>query len=109
VRVGDFSVVEVFRRASLVRVGMWSRRFVRRFGPSRLGGQSFWRGFLRGLFFLIVDCGYPLFVVSDKYFFRFRSLLGTSYVKKLLDNINMCISYVIRTIYYTKIMLKQLC
>jgi hypothetical protein len=26
VRVGVFSVVEVFRRASLVRVGTWSRR-----------------------------------------------------------------------------------
>jgi hypothetical protein len=30
VRVGDFSVVEVFRRASLVRAGMWPRRPVER-------------------------------------------------------------------------------
>jgi hypothetical protein len=47
VRVGDFSVVEASRRASLVRVGTWSRRPVRRFGSVRLCGQSFWRGFLR--------------------------------------------------------------
>jgi hypothetical protein len=32
------NVVETSRRASLVRVGMWSRRSVRRFGSSRLGG-----------------------------------------------------------------------
>jgi hypothetical protein len=50
VRVGDFSVVEAFRRASLVRVGTWSRHFVRRFGSFHLCGQSFWRGFLRVLF-----------------------------------------------------------
>jgi hypothetical protein len=31
-RVGDFSVVETSRRASLVRVGTWSRRSVRGFG-----------------------------------------------------------------------------
>jgi hypothetical protein len=30
VRVGDFSVVEASRRASLVRVGTWSRRPVER-------------------------------------------------------------------------------
>jgi hypothetical protein len=29
VRVGDFSAVEASRRASLVRVGTWSRRSVR--------------------------------------------------------------------------------
>jgi hypothetical protein len=61
VRVGDFSVVEAFRRASLVRVGTWSRRFVRCFGSFRLRGRSLWRGFLRGLSFLIIDCEYPLF------------------------------------------------
>jgi hypothetical protein len=60
-RVGGFSVVEASRRASLVRVGTWSRCFIRRFGSFRLCGQSSWRGFFRGLFFLIVDCGYPLF------------------------------------------------
>jgi hypothetical protein len=46
-RVGDFSVVEVSRRASLMRVGTWSRCLVRHFGSFRLCGQSFWHGFLR--------------------------------------------------------------
>jgi hypothetical protein len=35
------NVVKTSCRASLMRVGTWSRRFVRRFGSSRLGGQSF--------------------------------------------------------------------
>jgi hypothetical protein len=61
VRVGDFSMVEAFRRASLVWVETWSRRFVRHFGSFHLCGQSSWSGFFRGLFCLIVDCGYPLF------------------------------------------------
>jgi hypothetical protein len=61
VRVGDFPVVEVSRRVSLVQVGTWSRRSVRGFGSFRLRGRSLWRGFLRSLSFLIVDCGYPLF------------------------------------------------
>jgi hypothetical protein len=34
---------------------------VRGFGSFYLRGQSLWRGFLRGLSFLIVDYGYPLF------------------------------------------------
>jgi hypothetical protein len=54
-------VAKASRQVSLVRVGKWSRHFVCRFGSSRLCGRSFCRGFLRGLFFLIVDCGYPLF------------------------------------------------
>jgi hypothetical protein len=66
-RVGDFSVVEASGRASLVRVGTWSRHSVHCFGSFRLCGQSSWRGFFRGLFFLIVDCGYPLVLVPDSY------------------------------------------
>jgi hypothetical protein len=34
---------------------------VRGFGSFCLHGWSLWHGFLRGLSFLIVDCGYPLF------------------------------------------------
>jgi hypothetical protein len=56
VRVGDFPVVEASRRASLVRVGTWSRRSVRGFGSFYLRGQH---GFLRGLSFLVVECGSP--------------------------------------------------
>jgi hypothetical protein len=40
VRVGDFPVVEASRRASLVRVGTWSRRSVRGFGSLYLRGRS---------------------------------------------------------------------
>jgi hypothetical protein len=61
VRVGDFSVVEVSHRASLVRDRTWSMHSVRGFGSFRLRGRSLWRGFLRGLSFLIVNYGYPLF------------------------------------------------
>jgi hypothetical protein len=61
IRVRDFPVVEAARRASLVRVRTWLRRSVRDFGSFYLRGRSPWRGFLRGLSFLIVECGYPLF------------------------------------------------
>jgi hypothetical protein len=64
VRVGDFPVVEASRRASLVRVGTRSRRSVRGFGSFFLRGRSLWRGFLRGLSFSVVECGYPLFRYS---------------------------------------------
>jgi hypothetical protein len=53
-------VVEAVRRASLVRVGTWSRRYVRGFGSLYLRERSLWRGFVRGLSFLVVECGYPL-------------------------------------------------
>jgi hypothetical protein len=70
------NVVEASRRASLVRVRIWSRHFVRRFVSSHLCGQSFWRGFLRGLFFLIVDCGYPMFWYLTPMSFLLFALLG---------------------------------
>jgi hypothetical protein len=69
-------VVEASCRASLVRVGTWSRRSVRGFGLSRLRGRSPWRGFLRGLSFLIVDCGYPLFRYPTPATDRWRKLVG---------------------------------
>jgi hypothetical protein len=61
VRVGDFPVVEVSHRASRVRVITWSRRSVHGFGSFYLRGRSLWHGFLRGLSFLVVEYGYPLF------------------------------------------------
>jgi hypothetical protein len=72
VRVGDFSVVEVSYRESLVRVGTWSRRPAERASceSERGRGVSFvvlarpvfvGRAFGVVLFFLIVDYGYPLF------------------------------------------------
>jgi hypothetical protein len=61
VRVRDLLVVEASRGASLVRVETWSRRSVHGFGSLYLRGRSLWRGFLRGLSFLVVECGYPLF------------------------------------------------
>jgi hypothetical protein len=33
---------------------------MRGFGSFYLRGLSLWRGFLRGLSFLVVECGYPL-------------------------------------------------
>jgi hypothetical protein len=75
-RVRDFSIVEASCRASLVRVGTWSRRPVERasYESERGRGVSFavtarpvfvGSGFGMVLFFLIVDCGYPLFLVPD--------------------------------------------
>jgi hypothetical protein len=72
VRVRDFSVVEASCRESLVRVRMWSRRPVERASceSERSRGISFTvsacpifvgRAFGMVLFFLIVDCRYPLF------------------------------------------------
>jgi hypothetical protein len=60
-RIEDFSVVEASYRASLMRVRTWLRCSVRCFDSFRLRGRSLWCHFLRGLSFLIVDCGYPLF------------------------------------------------
>jgi hypothetical protein len=60
-RVGDFSMVKASRRASLVRVRTWSRHSVCGFCSFHLRGRSLLHGFLRGLSFLIVDYGYPLF------------------------------------------------
>jgi hypothetical protein len=31
------------------------------FGSFCLHGRSLWRDFLRGLSFLVIECGYPLF------------------------------------------------
>jgi hypothetical protein len=72
VRVRNFSVVEASCRASLVRVGAWSRRPIKRasYKSKRDRGVSFvvsarpvfvGKAFGVVLFFLIVDCGYPLF------------------------------------------------
>jgi hypothetical protein len=68
VRVGDFSVVEASCRASLVRVGTWSRRPVER-ASYESGTRDVVEAF-RSLsrlvplvwFFLIVDYGYLVFV-----------------------------------------------
>jgi hypothetical protein len=61
VRVKDFPMVEASRRASLVRVGTWSRRSVRGFGSLYPHGRSLGVVFSGGLFFLVVEFGYPLF------------------------------------------------
>jgi hypothetical protein len=83
VQVGDFSVVEVSHRASLVRVETWSRCPVERASYE----SEYGRGVLSSeprtsrnmveafrslsqlvplvLFYLIVDCGCPLFLVRD--------------------------------------------
>jgi hypothetical protein len=65
VRIGDFSVVEASRRASLVRVETWSRCPVERVSYESEHGRPV------GLFSLIVDCGCPLFLVPDNVHIHF--------------------------------------
>jgi hypothetical protein len=78
VRVGDFSVVEASCRASLVRVKTWLRRPVERasYESGRGRGVSFVVSASPvGFVFLIVDCGYPLFLVPDTNDTKHLSLL----------------------------------
>jgi hypothetical protein len=61
VRVGDFSVVEASRRASLMRVGTWSRCSVHGLARSAFVGGAFGVVFLGVCLSLSFECGYLWF------------------------------------------------
>jgi hypothetical protein len=73
VRVGDFSVVEVFRQASLVRVGTWSRRPIERVSCESERG--------RGVSFVVlarpVSVGWVFGVVFSEVCFSWSLIVGT--------------------------------